>query len=216
MNCDVVPTFAVRGKEQFQDTFDMKTSVKVALLGWLALSMVPSALAERSDERVLLGYLETAFLGELTLRMNAKLDTGADTSSVYAHDIDIYEKSGRDDWVRYRLIGEDGRIIRFDKNVIRFALIKTKTGGVIRRPVVLLDVCVGGVAGRAEFNLADREDFDYDVLIGREFLASRVIVDSADSFSAEDACDSHVEKLEKRRAKRRKAAAERKSGAEDD
>jgi len=72
------------------------------------------------------------------------------------------------------------------------------------------------VAGRAEFNLADREDFDYDVLIGREFLASRVIVDSSDSFTADDSCESHVEKVSKRRDKRRKAAAERRSGANDD
>ena len=45
----------------------------------------------------------------------------------------------------------------------------------------------GGVG--AGVNLADREDFEYDILIGREFLASRVLVDSASTFIADDECN---------------------------
>lgn len=165
--------------------------------GWLAsllLMFGAVAHAAKPNDPVQLGFVETAYIGELSLEMSAKLDTGADTSSVYARDVEIYEKSDGDDWVTYRLIGDDGRRIRFDKNVTRYALIKLKTGGQIRRPVVLLDVCVGGVTGRAEFNLADREDFEYDVLLGREFLASRILVDSASKFLAEGDCDGYVAK----------------------
>ena len=120
--------------------------------------------------------------------MKAKLDTGADTSSVYARDIELYKRSKTDSWVRFRLIGKNGRAIRYDQNVIRFVAIKLKTGGTIRRPVIHLPLCVGGIRGLAEMNLADREDFDYDVLIGRKFLASRIIVDSAQTFASDEAC----------------------------
>ena len=102
------------------------------------------AQESRDDEPMVLGFIETSFIGELTLEMSAKLDTGADSSSVYARDVKIFEKSRGDDWVRYRLIGDDGRTIRFEKNVVRYAQIKTKRGGTIRRPVVLLNLCVGG------------------------------------------------------------------------
>ncbi|MEO0981084.1 MAG: RimK/LysX family protein [Pseudomonadota bacterium] len=163
----------------------------VALLS-AALGVSGSCGADAAvrGDRTVLGYVEDAFIGRLGLEMKAKLDTGADTSSIFARDVEIYKKSQRDNWVRFRLIGKNGRSVRYDQNVIRFAAIKLKTGGTIRRPVIHLPICVGGVAGLAEVNLADREDFEYDVLIGREFLAARIVVDSASTFAAEDECDA--------------------------
>ena len=89
-----------------------------------------------------------------------------------------------DNWVEFRLVGKNGRSIRYDQNVTSFVAIKLKSGGTQRRPVIHLPVCVGGVSGLAEFTLADRNHFDYQVLLGREFLASRIIVDSAATFAA--------------------------------
>lgn len=145
---------------------------------------------ETRRDPVTLGYLEDVWLGNLGLEMKGKLDTGADTSSVHARDVEVYKRGSRDNWVKFRLVGKDGRSIRYDQNVIRFVHIKTKTGGTIRRPVIHLPVCIGGVAGRAEINLADRDDFDYDVLIGREFLANRITVDSGRTFVADEPCES--------------------------
>lgn len=144
----------------------------------------------RRGEPTTLGYIEDVHIGKLGLEMKAKLDTGADTSSLYARDIDVYRKSGKDSWVRFRVIGKNGRSIRYDQNVLSFVAIKLKTGGTQRRPVIYLPLCVGGISGLAEFTLADRENFDYQVLIGREFLASRIVVDSAKTFAATETCDS--------------------------
>jgi len=143
----------------------------------------------RFDDLAVMGYVENVYVGKLGLEMKGKLDTGADSSSVFARDVHIYKKSGKDDWVRFRLIGKNGRTVRFDQNVRRFALIKTKTGGTIRRPVIHLPLCIGGVRGLAEVNLADREDFEYDFLVGREFMASRILVDSSSTFVADDRCE---------------------------
>ncbi|MEO1241038.1 MAG: RimK/LysX family protein [Pseudomonadota bacterium] len=138
---------------------------------------------------IALGYLEDVTVGSLGLAMKGKLDTGADTSSVHARDVEVYKRGKKDNWVRFRLIGKDGRSIRYDQNVIRFALIKTKTGGTIRRPVIHLPLCVGGKSGLAEINLADRADFEYDILIGREFLAHRILVDPGQTFVSTDGCE---------------------------
>ena len=148
------------------------------------------ATEEESDleEAVRLGYLENVQIGNLALELKGKLDTGADTSSIHARDVEIYKRGKRDNWVRFRLVGRGGRSIRYDQNVIRFVQIKTKVGGTIRRPVIRMPICVGGVIGRAEINLADRAEFEYDVLIGREFLANRIVVDSGNTFVAESAC----------------------------
>ncbi len=143
----------------------------------------------RTSEPAMLGYVENVYVGNLSLEMKGKLDTGADTSSVFARDTEVYRKNGKSEWVRFHLVGKKGRTIRYDKNIRRFVLIKLKTGGTIRRPVVHLPLCVGGVSGLAEVNLADREEFEYDFLVGREFLASRIIVDSASTFIADDDCE---------------------------
>jgi len=145
------------------------------------------------EEPVRLGYLENVQIGNLALELKGKLDTGADTSSIHARDVEIYKRGKRDNWVRFRLVGRGGRSIRYDQNVIRFVQIKTKVGGTIRRPVIRMPICVGGVVGRAEINLADRAEFEYDVLIGREFLANRVIVDSGTSFTSDRPCDKDAD-----------------------
>lgn len=172
----------------------------VRMILWAVLAFTLTGLlaapasADRSEPRTTdaerLGFIEDVYVGKLNLEMKGKLDTGADSSSVYARDVEVYKKSKRDNWVRFRLVGKDGRTIRYDQNVIRFALIKLKQGGTVRRPVIHLPLCVGGVQGLAEVNLANREEFDYDFLVGREFLASRVIVDAGQTFIAEDSCES--------------------------
>lgn len=170
----------------------MKTSVILSALALTVSVLVPAAQAQsqgpRESRPVTLGYIEDVHVGKLGLEMKAKLDTGADTSSLHARDIDVYKKSGKNHWVRFRVIGKNGRSVRYDQNVVSFVAIKLKTGGTQRRPVIYLPLCVGGVSGLAEFTLADRENFDYQVLIGREFLASRIVVDSAHTFAATETC----------------------------
>ncbi|WP_425408017.1 ATP-dependent zinc protease [Hyphococcus sp.] len=158
----------------------------------LTVILAANAIAADDDARgepVTFGYIENVAVGNLGLEMKGKLDTGADTSSVHAYDVEVYKRGKRDNWVKFRLIGKDGRAIRYDQNVIRFANIKTKTGGSIRRPVIHLPVCVGGRIATAEVNLADRGDFEYDILIGREFLSNRILVDSSRTFMAEEICE---------------------------
>lgn len=170
----------------------MRVFSRLTLVICSAAFLLGSAFADnepRKNEPTVLGYIENAFIGKLGLEMKAKLDTGADSSSVYAKDVEVYKKSKKDSWVRFRLIGKNGRSVRYNQNVISFVAIKLKTGGTQRRPVIHLPMCVGGVRGLAEVNLADREDFEYQLLIGREYLASRIIVDSADTFEAVDDCD---------------------------
>ena len=166
--------------------------MRCAALAALILTTASPLAAADDDARgeiVTLGYIENIAVGKLGLEMKGKLDTGADTSSVHAHNVKVYKRGKKDNWVRFRLIGKNGRAIRYDQNVIRFAQIKTKTGGTIRRPVIHLPLCVGGKWGLAELNLADRGDFDYDILVGREFLANRLLIDSGKTFIADEECE---------------------------
>ncbi len=172
-----------------RESFWMKFAFAALLI---ALMAAHPAWAETPRGPVIeLGYVENVRIGKLGLEMKAKLDTGADTSSVRARDVDIYKRGERDHWVRFRLVGKDGRSIRYDKNVIRFVHIKAKKGGTIRRPVINMPLCVGGVWALAEVNLADRKDFEFEVLVGREFLANRILVNSGKAFAADEICGDY-------------------------
>ena len=178
----IPPALVVNGRDAM--------SKLIILAALFAVTAVTGAVAEGArGPTIHLGYVENATIGKLGLEMKAKLDTGADTSSVHARNVELYQRDDGDDWVKFRLKGKNGRSVRYDQKVIRFVQIKTKTGGAIRRPVVQMPLCVGGRKARAEINLADRGDFIYDILIGREFLANRILVDSGKAFMAEDACD---------------------------
>ncbi|MEL7547272.1 MAG: RimK/LysX family protein [Pseudomonadota bacterium] len=169
--------------------FDFLKAAMIATALSASAQAVADADSVRGEETATLGYIEDAFIGRLGLEMKAKLDTGADTSSLHARDMRVYKKTGKDNWVEFRVIGKNGRSIRYDQNVISFVRIKLKTGGTQRRPVIHLPLCVGGVSGLAEFTLTDRGNFDYEALIGREFLASRIVVDSGKTFAAAESCE---------------------------
>lgn len=182
-------TASIKAKGRIHVKYFKYVVAAMAVLSLPANSAVADS-DDRTDDPVTMGYVENVYVGKLGLEMKGKLDTGADSSSVFARDVHIYNKSGKDDWVRFRLVGKNGRTVRYDQNVRRFALIKLKKGGTIRRPVIHLPLCIGGVSGLAEVNLADREEFEYDFLVGREFMASRVFVDSASTFIAPGSCET--------------------------
>jgi len=171
-----------------------RAPILAALAAFGACAIAPARAADDAEgvrgDPVILGYLENVRVGNLGLSMKGKLDTGADTSSVYARDMEVYERRDGDHWVKFRLIGKDGRSIRYDQNVRRFVRIKDKRGGRIRRPVIHLPLCVGGKRGVAEINLADRSNFEYDILVGREFLANRIVVDSGKTFESSASCET--------------------------
>ena len=52
-----------------------------------------------------------------------------------------------------------------------------------RRPVVKLRVALGPIEQQREFTLADRSQYDYPVLIGRNFLRDVAVVDVARQYT---------------------------------
>jgi hypothetical protein len=77
----------------------------------------------------------------------------------------------------------------FERPIVRWVRIKSREGADIRRPVVRMKFCIAGRWIEEEVNLADREDFNYPVLIGRNMLKEgKFAVDSSATFTAEPSC----------------------------
>lgn len=154
----------------------------------LALSPTTGVIAKSEPAKDIVGWAEPVLVGESRLEMTAKLDTGAETSSLDATRIRRYRKSGTR-WVQFTVSSrETGRRVVFRKRLVRRVRIKEHDGSRQERPVVQLEVCLGTHLKSIEVSLTDRSEFDYPMLIGRRALAGIAVVDPDLSLTSEPAC----------------------------
>jgi hypothetical protein len=90
----------------------------------------------------------------------------------------------------FSILGEDpSRGKTFERKIVRMVRIKKKGGGYIRRPVVEMTFCVAGKTIREEVNLANRENFIYPVLIGRNMMRhAGLLIDPSRTHITNPAC----------------------------
>lgn len=156
------------------------------------LGSVDSLLAA-SRSKDIFGWVERVELGKSRLELEAKLDTGADTSSLDAAKIRRYRQKDGDRWVEFQVVDRaSGRRIRYKKRLIRYAYIKEHEGPSQRRPVIRMQVCLGDHLADVEMNLVDRSGFDYPILLGRNALDNVALVDAAESFTTPPDCTSEA------------------------
>ncbi len=118
--------------------------------------------------------------------IHAKLDTGADYSSLNAEDIVEFEKD-KSKWVRFTVRNRFGAQVRLERPIKRIARIKQHLG-VQKRQVIRLGVCIGSSYMEEEVNLVNRSKFTAQMLVGRSFLAGMVIVDPSLTYTSEPSC----------------------------
>ena len=147
----------------------------------------PSVVAE--PQSPIYGLIETILFPGKGLLMEAKLDTGAETSSLDARDIEAFE---RDDepWVRFRIEGErdgqpESQVV--ERPILRRVKIRG-AGGVDHRYVVRMQLCIGHQAYEEQFTLRDRSRMAYPVLLGRRTLEHLGAVDVRRQHTHEAAC----------------------------
>ena len=135
----------------------------------------------------MIGWIEKAEVSTESLVMLAKVDTGADYSSVHADIVGFFDLEGQR-WVAFDLqdFGGDRHTLR--RPVKRNVRIKKKDGGYQKRPVVTLQLCVGNTARTVSVNLAQRAHFEYPLLLGRDFLSGHFVVDPSREYVSTPVC----------------------------
>ncbi|MNZ50065.1 hypothetical protein D3C78_678470 [compost metagenome] len=145
-----------------------------ALLGGLAL-VSAGCLA---NDKAVFGLHEKVRLPKLALELPAKLDTGAETASLSARNIQLFRRAG-EPWVRFQLaLAAPAQGATLERPLRRIGYIKRRAGdrdpGDARRysarPVIGMEVCLGDRRRHIEVNLTDRTAFDYPLLIGATAL----------------------------------------------
>ncbi|MCT7941855.1 ATP-dependent zinc protease family protein [Shewanella holmiensis] len=139
-------------------------------------SQCPEALV---GEKFLLGEVESVYIDELKTKFATRIDTGAESSSLDARNIVLFERNG-EEWVRFDVMtnGEDQPGNTFESKVERFVRIKQDVDiGDDRRPVIHAHLKIGKYAAETDLNLTDRSHLDYPLLLGRKFMKDIAIVD---------------------------------------
>ncbi len=115
------------------------------------------------------------------LALEAKVDTGARTSSIHCTDVRV-EGEGDDGTVdiSFTLLDPEhpdynGR--RFRARRVATRTVRSSNGEVQERHVIAADIVIAGRTIRTKFNLADREAMNYPVLLGRRLLRGNFVVD---------------------------------------
>ena len=147
----------------------------------------PAGNTDTGDKQVL-GRAEWIGMPSLGSYFKARLDTGANTSSLSASDITPFERDG-ENWVRFRLaLNDDDSVVptvrdsEFEARVVRHVRILQASGSE-RRPVIRLPMTLGPIEQQVEFTLNNRSHLTYPVLLGRRFMMDIAVIDISRSYT---------------------------------
>lgn len=142
-----------------------------------AVQSVPDeTIKSASDTLLVIGQAEYISFPSDNIRLKARIDTGATTSSIHATEIKEFERDGKK-WVRFTLHRASGEKVELQKAVVRIIEVKRHGAERQRRPVVSLNAVMGPIKKVSQFSLTDRSQFEFPVLIGRSFLKATALVD---------------------------------------
>lgn len=138
----------------------------------------PAAVADNTPAKLVVGQREQVWVEGLQLALPARVDTGAETASIDARNIELFERNGRR-WVKFEILHPKTKEpISMERKLKRTVLItQANSSEPERRRVIKLAITVGHITQSAEFTLSDRSHLDYQVLIGRNVLQDVMVVD---------------------------------------
>ena len=116
--------------------------------------------------------------------IKAKLDTGARSSAIHAFDITAFERDDQP-WVRFSV--HPWQRSREESVEVELPIhdrrgVRSSTGHVQERYVVLMDIALVDRTVTAEVTLTGRDQMGFRMLVGREALRQGYLVDSRRSY----------------------------------
>jgi hypothetical protein len=134
-----------------------------------------------------IGWREWVSMPELGVkRIKAKIDTGARSSSVHAFDVKTFFKEDQE-FVQFSIHPAQGRDqpeIAAVAPILERRLIRSSNGEAEYRIVIRATLSLLGQQFPIDLTLANRDAMGFRMLIGREALRGRFVVDAQRSFLA--------------------------------
>lgn len=137
------------------------------------------------QRKMVIGKEEWCSLPGLGLpAIKARVDSGAKTSSLHAVNIRPYEE-GEVTWVKFDIhpVQNNMKLVQKCKGrVVDQRIVKSSSGEKEKRYVILTPIELDGEQWDIEVTLTNRDSMGYRMLIGREAMTGRVLIDPEASF----------------------------------
>ncbi len=138
-----------------------------------------------TKNKILVGALEQCDLPELGIfGIHARVDTGATTSSLHVDNIEEFKKNNRR-WVTFDIhpdIHNVSQVIRVSAPLKGKKTVKSSSADRQRRLVIETLVRFGEAEWKINITLSDRAEMSYLMLLGREAMKNRIIVDPSHDY----------------------------------
>jgi hypothetical protein len=132
------------------------------------------------DNKHIVGSLELCDLPELSITdLNVRVDTGATTSSLHVDNIEDFERDG-EPWVSFDIhpdIHHVSKIVRREAKIEDVRKVKSSTATREKRYVITTTIVMAKMSWSIQLTLTDRSEMNYLMLLGREAMQGRLIVD---------------------------------------
>jgi ribosomal protein S6--L-glutamate ligase len=151
-------------------------------------------------KKAIIGCEEWLSIKDLNIPIiKARIDSGAKTSSIQANNIKKIIRNG-ETWVIFDVcpIQDNSSLnVSCESKVIDIRIIRSSTGESQKRYVIKTNICIGQNIFEVELTLAERDGMEYRMLLGREALSDRFLVDSSKRFNYKNYNDDEVLSLYK-------------------
>lgn len=137
------------------------------------------------SDKLMVGATELCDLPELEIKdLNVRIDTGAKTSSLHVDNPVEFERDGKR-WVAFDIhpdIHNVEQIVRREARVKDLRVVKSSNGMAEKRYLVDTVMRIGNREWRIDLTLTDRSGMTYLMLLGRQAMAGKMLVDPGSEY----------------------------------
>jgi hypothetical protein len=137
--------------------------------------------------RPAIGWREWVAMPELSIpRIKVKVDTGARSSALHAFEVRKLRRNG-ETWVRFKvhpLQRDTERTVEASAPIVDERWVRSSSGRLTLRPVIETTVVLGERSWAIELTLVRRDLMGFRMLLGRQAVRRRFVVDPGRSFLA--------------------------------
>ena len=139
----------------------------------------------KQKEKMIIGALECCDLPDLSIsHLQVRVDTGATTSSLHVDNIEEFKKEGKR-WVRFDIhpdVHNVKKIVTTTAPLQAKKIVKSSSADKEKRVVIKTTFKIGQDSWPIKLTLTDRSTMNYLMLLGREAMQDRILVDPSHDF----------------------------------
>ncbi len=134
---------------------------------------------------MVIGSIEQCDLPDIGItELQVRVDTGATTSSLHVDNLETFKKAGKP-WVRFDIhpdVYNISKVVSCESVLHDVRSIKSSNGVAEERYVIKTLMRLGDRSWSIQITLTNRSDMSYLMLLGRQGMRGRVLVDPSKTF----------------------------------